>query len=82
MLSEIPLHYVVRNEFGNLILVNNNILETRQHSAVNSVSSEGKRAGLGSPSLCGLKGSSVVASAPSPSSQFPEASPAPTAVQM
>lgn len=38
MLFEISLDYVVRNEFGNefgnLILFNNNILETRQHSTV------------------------------------------------
>lgn len=50
MLFEISLDYVVHNEFGNLILFNNNILETGQHSAVKSTSSAGLRAGWGFPS--------------------------------
>lgn len=45
MLFEISLDYVVCNEFGNLTLFNNNMLETRQHSAVRSTSSGGRRAG-------------------------------------
>lgn len=62
MLFEISLDYVVRNEFGNLILFNNNILETRQHSTVNSTSSGGLRAGWGFPSASATReAQSVVA---------------------
>lgn len=53
MLFEISLDYVVHNEFGNLILFNNNILETRPHPTVKTaqaLETRDQRPELGCPS--------------------------------
>lgn len=62
---EIALDYVVRNEFEDLVLFNNNILETRQHSTENGTGYGGMKAGLGFPSASGpRKAQSAVAGVP------------------
>lgn len=72
MLFEIALDYVARHEFENLILFNNNILETRQHGTERVTRYGGTKAGSGSPSASGTREALTILALPRGGSSSPQ----------
>lgn len=72
MLFEIALDYVAHHEFENLILFNNNILETRQHGTERVTRYGGTKAGSGSPSASGTREALTILALPRGGSSSPQ----------